>query len=522
MPSSSSTSLSSRSSPATPLIKDNPSKTSGYNSLSNDTNNENDKWNVEIDVKGQIDTGPTDENGKFSWSKLLHYTGPGWLMSIAYLDPGNLESDLQSGAVAGYKLLWLLFWAHAAGLIIQILSARLGVVTGKHLAQLIRETYNRPLSLAIWLFSQLAIIGSDIQEIIGTAIALKIIFGFSLWLGVLITATDTFIFMFLQQYGVRKIEVFLMVLIGVMIACFWVEMFLSHPNISALLEGIIIPQIPEQAVIQAVGSIGAVIMPHNLYLHSALVMSRNLGEKPSKNKLKEANFYFALESAIALLTSFLINMAIVVVFAQVFYQPDQTIINFPGLYDASDVLSKTLGYYARYLWAAGLLAAGQSSTMTGTLAGQYVVEGFFGAIFKKQWHRVAITRIIALVPSMFVAVLAVERFDTMGEFLNVLQSLCLPIVMVPILKLTSSSFIMTNDFKNKLIGRIVSWSISWIVIGFNIYLFGMFLDEMEWPLWMVLLSVIYLIFVAYLMYNPLELSIDKHKKDNDNDTFYHA
>ena len=150
-------------------------------------------------------------------------------------------------------------------------------------------------------------------------------------------------------------------------------------------------------------------------------MSRNLGEKPSKNKLKEANFYFALESAIALLTSFLINMAIVVVFAQVFYQPDQTIIHFPGLYDASDVLSNTLGYYARYLWAAGLLAAGQSSTMTGTLAGQYVVEGFFGAIFKKQWHRVAITRIIALVPSMFVAVLAVERFDTMGEFLNVLQ-----------------------------------------------------------------------------------------------------
>ena len=150
-------------------------------------------------------------------------------------------------------------------------------------------------------------------------------------------------------------------------------------------------------------------------------MSRNLGKNPSKSKLKEANFYFALESAIALLTSFLINMAIVVVFAQVFYQPDRIVTDLPGLYDASQVLSKTLGYYAKYLWAAGLLAAGQSSTMTGTLAGQYVVEGFFGAIFKKQWHRVAITRIIALLPSMIVAVLAVERFDTMGEILNVLQ-----------------------------------------------------------------------------------------------------
>ncbi|KAI9491689.1 NRAMP family, partial [Zychaea mexicana] len=395
-------------------------------------------WDVEIDVKGQIDTGPASDNGSFSWSKLLHYTGP---------DPGNLESDLQSGAIAGYKLLWLLFWAHAAGLAIQILSARLGVVAGKHLAQLIRQTYSRPLSIAIWSFSQLAIIGSDIQEIIGTAIALKIIFGFSLWLGVLITATDTFVFMFLQQYGVRKIEVFLMVLIGVMIGCFWVEMFMSHPRISAIVEGMVIPEIPEQAVVQAVGTIGCVIMPHNLYLHSALVMSRNLGDKPSKNKLKEANFYFALESAIALLTSFFINMAIVVVFAQVFYQPDRVVTDLPGLYDASQVLSNTLGYYAKYLWAAGLLAAGQSSTMTGTLAGQYVVEGFFGAIFKKQWHRVAITRVIALVPSMIVAVLAVERFDTMGEILNVLQSLCLPIVMVPILKLTSSAIIMTDDFK---------------------------------------------------------------------------
>ena len=141
------------------------------------------------------------------------------------------------------------------------------MVTGKHLAELIRETYSRPLQLVIWAFSQLAIIGSDIQEIIGTAIALKIIFGFSLWLGVLITATDTFVFMFLQQYGVRKIEVFLMTLIGVMIGCFWVEMFLSHPQISALVEGIIVPQIPEQAVVQAVGTIGCVIMPHNLYLH---------------------------------------------------------------------------------------------------------------------------------------------------------------------------------------------------------------------------------------------------------------
>ncbi|KAJ8661446.1 hypothetical protein O0I10_002712 [Lichtheimia ornata] len=478
-----------------------------YHAVSQDTSPDDptDEWRVEIDVKGQIDTGNVDERG-FSWTKLMQYTGPGWLMSVAYLDPGNLESDLQSGALAGYKLLWLLFWVHAAGLMIQILSARLGVVTNRHLAQLINQTYSRPLSLAIWAFSQLAVIGSDIQEIIGTAIALKIIFGFSLWIGVMITATDTFIFMFLQQYGVRKIEAFLITLIVVMIGCFWVEMFLSKPQFGDLIEGIIVPEIPKQAVVQAVGTIGAVIMPHNLYLHSALVMSRNLGANPSVRKLKEANFYFGIESAIALFTSFLINMAIVVVFAQVFYQPGQIVQSLPGLYDASNVLNKTLGHYAKYLWAAGLLAAGQSSTMTGTLAGQYVVEGFFGAIFKKEWHRVALTRMISLVPSMSVAVLAVERFDTMGEILNVLQSLCLPIVLVPILKLTSSTSIMTGQFRSSRAGRILAWLISWVVIGFNVYLFGMFLDDFNWSWWMVTLTGIYMMFVSYLIYTPLDLS----------------
>ncbi|CEP18418.1 hypothetical protein [Parasitella parasitica] len=375
-------------------------------------------WNVEIDVKGQVNTGPEQELSGFSFRKLLQYTGPGWLMAIAYLDPGNLESDLQAGSIAGYKLLWLLFWSHVAGLAIQILSLRLGVVTQSHLAQLIRRNYNRPTSVAIWLFTQCAIIGSDIQEIIGTAIALKIIFRLQLWIGVMITATDTFLFMWLQQYGVRKVEIFFISLIGVMIGCFWLEMFATHPSVESIIRGILVPEIPAEAKVQAVGMVGAVIMPHNMFLHSALVMSRYLGTTPTENKKKEANFYFAIESAISLFVSYLINLAVVVVFAQVFYKPGQTITQLPGLYDASQVLSNTLGKSAKYFWALGLLAAGQCSTMTGTLAGQYVVEGFLGAIFKKQWHRVALTRAVALVPSMLVAVLAVDRFDTMGEFLN--------------------------------------------------------------------------------------------------------
>ncbi|KAI8877488.1 Nramp-domain-containing protein [Backusella circina FSU 941] len=474
-----------------------------------------DEWNVEIDVKGQVKTGPEviddqdESESLFSFKKLLQYTGPGWLMSIAYLDPGNLESDLQTGSVAGYKLLWLLFWSHAAGLVIQILSARLGVVTQKHLAQLIRTNYSRPISTLIWVFTQLAIIGSDIQEIIGTAIALKILFGLRLWIGVMVTATDTFVFMFLQQYGVRKIEIFFMSLIGVMIACFWMEMVMSEPDIGQMVRGILIPELPKEASVQAVGMLGAVIMPHNMFLHSALVMSRHLGTKPSQKKKAEANYYFAIESTLALITSYLINLAIVVVFAQVFFRPGEPVASLPGLYDASEVLSNTLGKGARYLWALGLLAAGQCSTMTGTLAGQYVVEGFFGAIFKKQWHRVALTRSIALIPSMLVAVFAVEHFDVMGEFLNVLQSLCLPAAIIPILKLTASSNIMSNTFKNSRLMNLASWSISAIVIGFNIKLFIDHLDQLNWPLYAVVFGSLYFAFVAGLMVVPLSAPTTK-------------
>ncbi|RUP48881.1 NRAMP family [Jimgerdemannia flammicorona] len=230
--------------------------------------------------------------------------------------------------------------------------------------------------------------------------------------------------MLLQQYGVRKLEAFFMVLIGTMAVCFWVEMVSSRPDILQIIEGIVVPRVPQKAVVQAVAMLGAVIMPHNMYLHSALVMSRDLGSHPTLRKLREANFYFALESGAALLISYLINLALVVSFAQVYFSPDLPEgTPLPGLYDAVEVLTRVLGPAAKYLWAGGLLAAGQSSTMTGTLAGQYVIEGFFGAIFKKQWHRVAITRAIALVPSMLVAVFAVEHFDTMGELLNVLQRL---------------------------------------------------------------------------------------------------
>ncbi|CAG8509119.1 5015_t:CDS:2 [Cetraspora pellucida] len=424
-------------------------------------------------IEAQVDTGETAS--KFSWKKLWKYTGPGFLMSIAYLDPGNLEADLQCGAAAGYSMLWILLYAHIAGFLIQVLSVRLGVVTGKHLAQLISSNYSRPVSLMFWIIIELAIIGSDIQEIVGTAIALKIIFGLPLWIGTLMTVMDTLTFMLLQNYGVRKLEAFFMVLISVMAVCFWIEMIESKPDVGEIFKGIIVPLVPSNAVVEAVALIGAVIMPHNLYLHSALVMTRRTNRN-SKAKIKEANFYFGVESALALFCSFLINMAIVVVFASVFY-PHEKLKTLPGLYDAADVLTRTLGSGARYLWAVGLLAAGQSSTMTGTLAGQYVVEGFFGKIFSNPWKRVAVTRGIAIIPSMLVAVFAVNHFDTMGELLNVLQSLCLPATLIPIVKLTSSKNVM-GTFHIHHTFKYITWIVAFLLICFNLFMFISYLEEL--------------------------------------------
>lgn len=262
---------------------------------------------------------------------LWKFTGPGWLMSIAYLDPGNLEADLQSGAYTGYQLLWMLFWATIAGLLLQILAARLGVVTGKNLAQMCRLEYSRPVSNLLWVMTETAIIGSDIQEVLGSAIALKLLFGLDLWVGCLITGLDTFTFLIIHAYGVRKLEAFFAALIFTMMVCFFVNFGFTGPqwmggpwNVDGggILLGTLVPTVNDYAVIQAVGILGAVIMPHNIYLHSALVQSRNINRK-NPQAVEEACKYNAIESAVALIVSFFINAAVVTVFARGFYADGQ-------------------------------------------------------------------------------------------------------------------------------------------------------------------------------------------------------
>ncbi|KAF6767719.1 hypothetical protein AHF37_05227 [Paragonimus kellicotti] len=271
---------------------------------------------VDFEEKITIDDGVSQACGGFSFRKLWAFTGPGFLMSIAYLDPGNIESDLQSGAIAKYQLLWLLFTATLVGLFMQRLAIRLGVVSGKHLAEVCYDQYPRPARLLLWLMVEVAIIGSDMQEVIGTAIAINLL--------------NTFTFLFLDKYGLRKLEMFFGLLITIMAFTFGYEYVVVRPSQLEVLRGIFVPSCsncgwPELQ--QAVGIIGAIVMPHNFYLHSALVNSRDI-DRSNRGKIREANMYFLIESSIALLVSLIINIFVVSVFGAGFY--GQNVTQVPG------------------------------------------------------------------------------------------------------------------------------------------------------------------------------------------------
>lgn len=436
----------------------------------------------------------------FSLRKLWAFTGPGFLMSIAYLDPGNIESDLQAGAIAGFQLLWVLWWATVLGLVLQLLAARLGVVTGKHLAEICRKEYPTSARIILWLMTEAAIIASDIQEVIGSAIAINILSkGYvPLWGGVLITAADTFTFLFLESYGVRKLEAFFGALILTMAVTFGVEYVISEPDQVALLEGLVIPRVSGSSVTQAVGMVGAVIMPHNIFLHSALVQSRKINRRDPV-EVKEANKYYAVESSIALLVSFVINMFVVCVFAEGFYNTHHA--KDIGLHNAGDYLHDKYGKVALYIWAIGLLAAGQSSTMTGTYAGQFVMQGFL-KLKIAPWKRVLITRSVAIIPAIIVAVSAQQYLDTLDEWLNVLQSIQLPFALLPVLAFTSSSRIM-GSFKNPFLLRSLVYGFGLGVIGINVYQIFTTVDGLpqEWYIFLIfaVAGFFYFLFIAYLL-----------------------
>jgi len=463
----------------------------------------------------------------FSFRKLWAFTGPGFLMSIAYLDPGNVESDLQSGTVAQYRLLWVLMWATVLGLMMQRLAARLGTVTGLHLAEICYRQYPTLPRIALWLCTEVAIIGSDMQEVIGTAIALYLLSNrmIPLWGGVLITIVDTFTFLGLDKYGLRKLEFFFAFLITVMAVSFGYEYVVAAPDQGQVITGLLLPECRgcgQKELLQAVGVIGAIIMPHNLYLHSALVKSRDI-DRTKKSEVKEANMYFFIEAAIALFVSFLINIFVVSVFAEGLYGKTNADIHelciaannshadqFPNnnatveadLYKGGVFLGCTYGALAMYVWAIGVLAAGQSSTMTGTYAGQFAMEGFLNLQWAK-WQRVLFTRTIAILPTFFIAFYEeINQLSGMNDLLNCLMSLMLPFAVIPTITFTSNKKIM-GDFANGFVSRVFSVLLSLLVIAVNTYfvltyVIDLGITNIAFILFLVLFGLVYLLFCLYL------------------------
>ncbi|KAL3861413.1 hypothetical protein ACJMK2_007448 [Sinanodonta woodiana] len=478
-----------------------------------------------FDQKIQI---PSTDDYRFSLRKLWAFTGPGFLMSIAYLDPGNIEADLQSGAVAQFKLLWVLMLATILGLLMQRLSARLGVVTGMHLAEASHKFYPRVPRLMLWIMVEIAIIGSDMQEVIGTAIALFLLSDgkIPLYAGVIITIADTFTFLLLDKYGLRKLEAFFGTLILIMVLTFGYEYVVVAPDQVQVLKGLFVPQCdgcgPRQ-LLQAVGIIGAIIMPHNMYLYSALVKSRDV-DRSKQEAVQEANKYFLIEAAIALFVSFLINVFVVSVFAEGLYgktsqaifdnclrhnNPHADVFNTTevdvdvDLFKGGVFLGCQFGLPAMYIWAVGILAAGQSSTMTGTYTGQFAMEGFLQLKWKR-WQRVLLTRTVAILPTILVSIFSgINDLTFMNDLLNVLMSLQLPFALLSMVSLTSSKSIM-GEFVNGRFMKAIAGTLTVVVVGINIYFVVVYIGQLpsNWAIYVpiAILVVIYMAFVIYLVW----------------------
>lgn len=413
--------------------------------------------------------------------KLFAYVGPGFLVAIAYIDPGNFESDLQAGAKFKFELLWVLVIATIAGTIIQSLASNLGVVTGRHLAEHCRAEYPAKANFILWILAELAIVASDIPEVIGTAYALNMLFHLKLWLGVILTGFSTLIFLALQQHGVRKLEVFISFLVFTIASCFFVELHYAKPSFNEIIYGLVVPRLRGDGAFGiAISLLGAMVMPHNLYLHSALVLSRKTPR--TVQGIKDGCKYNLVECSFALLVSFGINVAVVSVSGAVCNSKTLSAENQVSCSDldlnrAAFLLRNSLGNWSSTLFAIALLASGQSSTITGTYAGQYVMQGFLELKFAP-WIRNMLTRCVAIVPSLVVSIIGGS--SGAGKLIiasSMVLSFELPFALLPLLKFTSNIVKMGPHVNSKKIA-----SLTW-VLGTGIILINMYYLSSEFFHW---------------------------------------
>ena len=418
------------------------------------------------EVYASIKVPPADAS---FWRKLMAFWGPGLLVAVGYMDPGNWATDLAGGARYGYTLLSVVLISNLFAMLLQHLAAKLGIVTGRDLAQACRDHYSRPVSLALWALCEIAIAACDLAEVIGSAIALNLLFKLPLAWGVVLTTLDVLVVLFFQNKGFRIIESLVAGLIVLIFGCFLYEIIASHPDWLALSKGLV-PQpevVTNPAMLYvAIGILGATVMPHNLYLHSSIVQTRAFPQdEPGK---RSAIKFATIDSTVALFLAFFVNAAILVTAAAAFHGKGHEDV--ADIADAHKLLTPVLGAgAASVLFAVALLASGQNSTLTGTLAGQIVMEGFLD-LKLRPWVRRLITRLIAVVPALIVAIYYGEKGT--GQLLvlsQVILSLQLSFAVVPLVLFTGSRAKM-GVFVNRPLVQVTAWVVSGIIIVLNLFL----------------------------------------------------
>ena len=465
----------------------------------------------------EVNQSVATQNKKPGFRKILAFFGPAYLISVGYMDPGNWATDIAGGSQFGYALLWVLLMSNLMALLLQSLSARLGIVTQRDLAQASRETYSKFINYILYFLAEIAIAACDLAEVLGMAIGINLLFGIPLIQAVMITVLDTFLLLFLINKGIRKMEAFVIALVAIIGISFIFEMIFAQPEMGKVIQGLI-PSMPNSAALYiAIGIIGATVMPHNLYLHSSLVQTRKF-ERTAAG-IKQALKYNLIDSTIALNLAFFVNAAILILAATTFH--NNGMFEVAEIQDAYKFMQPLLGTkWAPILFAVALIAAGQSSTITGTLAGQIVMEGYLNLRIQP-WVRRIITRLIAIVPALIVIVIFGEGIT--GKLLilsQVILSLQLGFAIIPLIHFVSDKSKMKGFHISKTT-QIVSWSVASIIILLNIKLvfdeINGWLVTAENPilLWITVvpLAIGFLILLLYIILKPI---LTKAKQDIQN------
>ncbi|WP_338407029.1 Nramp family divalent metal transporter [uncultured Flavobacterium sp.] len=470
----------------------------------------------------EVNQSVATQDKKTRFRKILAFFGPAYLISVGYMDPGNWATDIAGGSQFGYALLWVLLMSNIMALLLQSLSARLGIVTQRDLAQASRETYSPFINYILYFLAEIAIAACDLAEVLGMAIGINLLFDIPLIDAVLITALDTFLLLFLINKGIRKMEAFIIALVVVIGISFVFEMFFAQPVMGDVMRGLI-PSMPNSAALYiAIGIIGATVMPHNLYLHSSLVQTRKFDRTPLG--IKQALKYNFIDSTIALNLAFFVNAAILILAAATFH--NNGLFDVAEIQDAHKIMEPILGTkWAPILFAVALIAAGQSSTITGTLAGQIVMEGYLNLRIQP-WVRRIITRLIAIIPAVIVITIFGE--SATGKLLilsQVILSLQLGFAIIPLIHFVSDKSKMKGFHISKTT-QFASWIVALIIVSLNIQLvyneIEGWLATSEDPLvlWLTVipLSFAFLILLFYIVFRPFitraKIDIHNHSPHN--------